>query len=550
MESARPQSSKEQERVESGEEDTQKRYIVQSPSQTGTLERKTTKPIDTDTEMPARESSEAASSSHAAWTEAIENVETVKVLAIDHDGATSQDSKGSEAIETPKTPAIPEMETITNIPSTPLKTPLRTVMTRGKAILLIALLLILVLNAVNAGYAQFIGPQGWAFVIGGPASSGSNDLLNSIKNQLKHNRGLTPGSTAGPTAQLTPQHYINLIEQNMTLDQKLGQMMIVQFFGPTYALDISTMISQYHVGAVLLYTVNNNITDKAQLKGLIQQMQSSSSLPMVVTIDQEGGTVDRLKALDGPRPAAANIGATNDPSKAMAEGIQDAQDLASYGFNLNLAPVVDITNVYNPQLYGRTYGNNAALVTRMAQAYLQGLQQSGKVLGTLKHFPGLGDVGVDPHSGVPNLYRSKSDLDAIDWAPYRALIQQGDVHAIMVTHEIVHAIDDNRISSLSPKVVTGILRDELGFQGVIMTDSLTMEGITAYYTEGQAAAIAVEAGSDLLMGARNPAEVATMIEGIKQAIASGAISQQRIDDSVRRILMLKSQLGLLPLPKI
>jgi beta-N-acetylhexosaminidase len=341
-----------------------------------------------------------------------------------------------------------------------------------------------------------------------------------------------------------------LIEQNMTLDQKLGQMMIVQFFGPTYGLDISTMISQYHVGAVLLYTVNNNITDKVQLKGLIQQMQSSSSLPMVVAIDQEGGTVDRLKALDGPRPAAADIGATNDPSKAMAEGIQDAQDLASYGFNLNLAPVVDVTNVYNPQLYGRTYGNNAALVTSMAQAYLQGLQQSGKVLGTLKHFPGLGDVGVDPHSGVPNLYRSKSDLDAIDWAPYRALIQQGDVHAIMVTHEIVHAIDDNRISSLSPRVVTGVLRDELGFQGVIMTDSLTMEGITAYYTEGQAAAIAVEAGSDLLMGARNPAEVAAMIEGIKQAIASGAISQQRIDDSVRRILMLKSQMGLLPLPKI
>ena len=478
MESARSSSSEEQERAESGEEDTQKLYIVQSPSQTSTLERKTVNS------------------------------------------------------------------------TTPSKTPQRTVMTRGKAVLFIGLLLILVLNAVNAGYTQFIGSQGWAFVIGGPASSGSNDLLTSIKNQLKHNRGLTPGSTAEPTAQLTPQHYINLIEQNMTLDQKLGQMMIVQFFGPTYALDISTMISQYHVGAVLLYTVNNNITDKVQLKGLIRQMQSSSSLPMVVAIDQEGGTVDRLKALDGPRPAAADIGATNDPSKAMAEGIQDAQDLASYGFNLNLAPVVDITNVYNPQLYGRTYGNNAALVTRMAQAYLQGLQQSGKVLGTLKHFPGLGDVGVDPHSGVPNLYRSKSDLDAIDWAPYRALIQQGDVHAIMVTHEIVHAIDDNRISSLSPKVVTGILRDELGFQGVIMTDSLTMEGITAYYTEGQAAAIAVEAGSDLLMGARNPAEVATMIEGIKQAIASGAISQQRIDDSVRRILMLKSQMGLLPLPKI
>src|SRR6266851_1298627 len=351
---------------------------------------------------------------------------------------------------------------------------------------------------------------------------------------------------AQATPQLTPQQYINMIVQNMTLDQKLGQMMIVQFVGPTYSLDISTMISQYHVGAVLLFTVNNNIADKVQLKGLIQQMKSNSTLPLIVAIDQEGGTVDRLKALDGPRTPAADIGATNDPGKAMAAGIQDAQDLASYGFNLNLAPVVDVTNVYNPQLYGRTYGNNAALVTEMAQAYLQGLQQSGKVSGTLKHFPGLGDVGVDPHSGVPDLYRSKSDLEAIDWAPYRALIQQGNVHAIMVTHEIVHAIDSNVPSSLSYKVVTGILRKELGFQGVIMTDSLTMEGITAYYTEAQAAAVAVEAGSDVLMGPITPADVASMILGIKQAIDSGEISQQRIDDSVRRILMLKYQMGLLP----
>jgi beta-N-acetylhexosaminidase len=119
----------------------------------------------------------------------------------------------------------------------------------------------------------------------------------------------------------------------------------------------------------------------------------------------------------------------------------------------------------------------------------------------------------------------------------------------MVTHEIVHAIDSSVPSSLSYKVVTGILRNDLGFQGVIMTDSLTMEGITAYYTEDQAAAVAVEAGSDLLMGASTPADVASMIQGIKQAIDSGMISRHRIDDSVRRILMLKYQMGLLPIPK-
>jgi beta-N-acetylhexosaminidase len=334
----------------------------------------------------------------------------------------------------------------------------------------------------------------------------------------------------------------------MTLDQKLGQMMIVQFVGPSYSLDLSTMISQYGVGAVLIFTANNNIVNKAQLKDLIQQMQHNSTLPMAVAIDQEGGTVDRLVNLDGPRPSEATIGATNDPGKARAQGIQDAQDLANYGFNLNLAPVVDVTNVYNPQLYTRTYGNNADLVTKMAAAYLQGLQKSGKVLGTLKHFPGLGDVGVDPHSGVPDLTRSRSDLERIDWAPYRTLIQQGNVHAIMVTHEMVPAIDTTLPSSLSPKLVTGILRQEYGFDGVIMTDSLTMEGITAYYTAAQAAALAVEAGDDLLMGAATPSDVATMIKGIKDAITAGSISQQRIDDSVRRILMMKYAMGLLPIP--
>jgi beta-N-acetylhexosaminidase len=546
MESARPPTSNRmQQSGDTEEEVTQKLFSVQTSNKRGKLEQRPADSTETGASVLANGHLEAAADEQIDSFEALDGPSTINLPAVDEAEATDT---SIEVLDTLSMPAQTETGTLPETPTIPLKTQLEPGMTRGKAILLAGLLLILVLNAVNTGYAQFIGPQGWAFVIGGPANADESNPITIIKKELKHNQDLTPGATAQATPQMTPQQYINLILQHMTLDQKLGQMMIVQFVGPTYSLDISTMISQYHVGAVLLFTANNNIADKAQLKGLIQQMQSNSAIPMVVAIDQEGGTVDRLKALDGPRPPVAEIGATNDTARAMAAGIQDAQDLASYGFNLNLAPVVDVTNVYNPQLDGRTYGNNAALVTKMAQAYLQGLQQSGKVMGTLKHFPGLGDVGVDPHSGVPNLYRSKSGLEAIDWAPYRAIIQQGNIHAIMVTHEIVHAIDSSLPSSLSYKVVTGILRDDLGFQGVILTDSLTMEGITAYYTEAQAAAVAVEAGSDLLMGASTPADVASMIVGIKQAMASGEISQQRIDDSVRRILMLKYQMGLLPIP--
>jgi beta-N-acetylhexosaminidase len=416
-------------------------------------------------------------------------------------------------------------------------------LSRGTTMLLIALLSILVFQTLTIGPTQFLGAQGWAYVLGGSSTTNNADLLKNISQQLHHK---PPSGT--PQPQLTPQQYIALITNRMTLDQKLGQMMLVQFTGPTYSADLNTMITQENVGAVLLFSANGNVESKPQLINLVQQMQHNSPLPLTIAIDQEGGTVDRLAALDGPRPAAATIGATNDPAQAMAAGVQDAQDLASYGINLNLAPVVDVTNVYNPQLYDRTFGDNPTIVTQMASAYLQGLQQSGKVVGALKHFPGLGDVGVDPHVGVPYLTRSLPLLEQIDWAPYRTLIQQGHVYAIMVTHEIVTAVDSTLPSSLSHKLITGILRQQLGFQGVIMTDSLTMEGITAYYSEAQAAALAIEAGDDLLMGASSAADVATMIEGIKQAMAAGSISQQQIDASVERILMLKYMMGLLPIP--
>ena len=479
--------------------------------------------------------------------EAIEDQDTALVSAVAQPEIEDQDTALVAAV------AQPEIELPTRpLVAAPLPRPvteLRTAISRGKALIGILFLAIVVFNAINAGNAGFIGTQGWAFVLGGSNNTNATNPIDAVKNKLHQQP--TPGVSATATPALTSAQYINDIIQNMTLDQKLGQMMIVQFVGSTYLPDISAMINQYNVGAVLLFTANNNIINRTQLTGLIQQMQHDSTqngIPLAVAIDQEGGYVDRLVALDGPRPSASSIGATNDPSKALAEGIRDASNLASYGFNLNLAPVVDVNTVYNPQLYGRTFGANPDIVIRMAEAYLQGLQQSGKVFGTLKHFPGLGDVATDPHLGVADVYRSKSQLEAIDWAPYRALIQQGKVHAIMVTHDILHAIDGSAPSTLSYKVVTGILRDELGFQGVIMTDSLTMQGLTAFYTESQAAALAIEAGCDLLMGASTPQDVASMIQGIKQAYNAGAISMQRIDESVRRILTMKYELGLLKIP--
>ncbi|GAC1393500.1 MAG: hypothetical protein NVSMB38_21770 [Ktedonobacteraceae bacterium] len=548
MKLTRYRSSEEQRRDDDEQDVTQKRRVYKSARQTSTLARKLIEATETvEIERFAAVPVKTVEPTNTATIMEASPVSSAGMPKVDIPSFLSYVGY-IESIETQKTPSIASPMVATDtlvLPSHPKPQQQSQHIPQKYAVLLIGFLCIIVFHALNIGPSQFVGSQGWAYVLGGPGSVGDPNLLKGIGTQLS----LTPGTTAQPTHHLTPQEYIHLIMQKMSLDQKLGQMMLVQFVGPVYSLELSTMVKQYNVGSVLIFAANQNIESKAQLKGLIQQMQVDSPIPLAVAIDQEGGYVDRLASLDGTRPAAADIGATGNPDVARQAGIQDAQDLSSYGINLNLAPVVDVTNVYNSQLDHRTYGNNADLVTKMAGAYLAGLQQSGKVLGTLKHFPGLGDVAVDPHSGVPQLTRSQADLEQIDWAPYRTLIQQGNtVHAVMVTHELVEAIDNTRPSSLSYKVVTGILRNELGFQGVIMTDSLTMEGIAAYYTEAQAAALSVEAGTDLLMGANTSSVLAAMIQGIKQAMNAGQISQQRIDDSVRRILLMKYQMGLLAIP--
>ncbi len=547
-------SSEEQQRDDDEQSITQKRRAIKNVSPVSTVAQNLIEATNTvETERIGQEQVKAATSINTASIQEASRLADTHIQKVSIPTFLSYTSYIA-AIETVETQSVvqdvqdPAVVPTLQLPQQSVQYPSNTptkYITKKYALLFIALLSILVFHSLAIGPTQFAGPQGWAYVLGGPASAGNGNLLG-----IGRQNPLKPGSTAQPTHKLTPQEYVNMIVQRMSPDQKLGQTMIIQFLGPSYSLDLTTMVKQYNVGSVLIFAANQNIVSKDQLKGLIRQMQVDSPIPLAVAIDQEGGTVDRLNALDGPRPSEATIGASGNPGIAQQAGIQDAKDLSYYGINLNLAPVVDVSNNYNSELYldHRTYGNTAAIVTRMASAYLNGLQQSGKVVGTLKHFPGLGDVSVDPHLGEPQLTRSQSDLQQIDWAPYHNLIQQGNVHAVMVTHELVQAVDSTKPSSLSNKVVTGILRNQLGFQGVIMTDSLTMESISASYDESQAAALSVEAGCDLLMGASTPSDVASMMQGIKQAMNDGQISQQRIDDSVRRILMMKYQMGLLTIP--
>ena len=350
---------------------------------------------------------------------------------------------------------------------------------------------------------------------------------------------LTKTATTVTGKILTDADIAARIVHNMALDEKLGQMVIVEFYGPTLNSDLMQMIQTYHVSGVLIENKNGNAQTRTQLVTLNSAMQGQAHIPLFISTDYEGGLVNELRQITGERPSESAIGATRDPQVAYNAGYNAAKDLTSLGLNVNFMPIVDVlTNPNNPGLPDRTFGSDPTLVTTMGQAYLKGLTD-GSVVGCLKHFPGLGSANLDPHLALPTMNRSLATLNAIDFVPYRTMINEGIVPMVMVTHILNPQLDPNLPTSLSPNVVTGILRNNLGFQGVIISDTLWMGGISNTYTLAQAAVLAVKAGTDLILGPRGLADTANMLYGLHQAVTSGSISMNEINASVTRILELK-----------
>ncbi|MGO8949860.1 MAG: glycoside hydrolase family 3 N-terminal domain-containing protein [Ktedonobacterales bacterium] len=352
-------------------------------------------------------------------------------------------------------------------------------------------------------------------------------------------------SQAGNSAQL---QYVNSLIAHMTLQQEVGQMIMIEFQESQMDAGLAYEISHYDVGSVILY--GYNVQSTAQMQQFTQAMQADADLPLLISTDQEGGPVNRLYPIDGPLPSAEEMGETNNPSYVRERGEQDSQALYNLGINSDLAPVVDVQNVPDGvgALSGRMFGTTPAQVSKMAGAYLEGLQQSHKVVGCLKHFPGLGDVPVDPHVQLYTLNRSLDQLNQIDWAPYRTLFATNQVEMVMVTHVIIPAVDSNRPASLSKAVVTGILRDQLHFNGVVITDGIYMKSLKQYSFD-QIVLYAVEAGVDIISSTYSTATTAEAEAVILGAVENGTLSKARIDDSVRRILLVKLHYGILAMPK-
>jgi beta-N-acetylhexosaminidase len=407
------------------------------------------------------------------------------------------------------------------------------------AIVLAALALTLVLAPIAGAVWQRQSNSRWQPTATVPASTSSTG---------SHKPSLGAVDWASQAANAAELKYVNSLISHMTLQQEVGQMIMIEFNESQMDSGLAYEISHYDVGSVILYSYN--VLNTAQMQKFSQAMQANADLPLLISTDQEGGPVNRLYPIVGPLPSAEELGATNNPSYVLERGQQDSQALYNLGINANMAPVVDVspTPYGEGDLGGRTFGTTPAVVSKMAGAYLEGLQQSHQVVGCLKHFPGLGDVPVDPHQQLYTLNRSLTQLRQTDWAPYATLFATNQVEMVMVTHVVIPAVDATRPASLSHAVITGVLRDQLHFNGVVITDGIYMKSLQQY-TFDQIVLYAVEAGVDIISSTYSTASTAEAEADILQAVQDGTISKARIDDSVRRILLVKLHYGVLAMPK-
>lgn len=341
------------------------------------------------------------------------------------------------------------------------------------------------------------------------------------------------------------------ILESMTLEEKIYQMFIVtqeQLTGVSTVTrsgeTTKEAIQKYPVGGIVYFS--KNLVSREQCMEMIDNIQTYSKLGLFISVDEEGGTVTRLgnNAAMGTTafPPMGAIGESGDVQQAYDAGYTIGTEIAELGFNLDFAPVADVnSNPENPVIGTRAFSSDPQIAADMVSACVNGFRDSG-ILCTLKHFPGHGDTDADSHYGEARTEKTLEELEQCELIPFRAGIQAG-AELIMVGHICAPNVTDETLpASLSYDMVTGLLREQLGFEGIVITDSLSMQAVTDQYSSGEAAVKAVKAGVDILL---MPESLADAAEGLLSAVQSGEIPEERIDESVLRILKTKSKSGIL-----
>ena len=333
--------------------------------------------------------------------------------------------------------------------------------------------------------------------------------------------------------QMTAEERAEAILSHMTLSEKIGQMVVIGVHGTKMDDDSRFMLSEYDVGGVILFDRNLETAEGVRRFTKELQAERHGEPPLLIAIDEEGGIVSRMTDILPPPPAQQEIGKSGDPALARRWAKNTAQKLRSYGFNLNFAPVADVGE------NSRCYSGDAETVSAFVREAVEGYAEE-KMLCTLKHFPGLGKGEADTHLDTVVVNADRETLEAEDLVPFRDMISQADPNRffVMVSHITYTALDENLPASLSPAVMTDLLREKLGWQGVIVTDDLEM-GAADIFPFKELGVRAVEGGADLVLVCHEYAHQQDVYNGLLTAVQNGTIPESRIDESVRRILRAK-----------
>ncbi len=345
------------------------------------------------------------------------------------------------------------------------------------------------------------------------------------------------------------------ILENMTLKEKIGQLFMVNLElldnseGDYYdhkklTKEMKKALKKYHVGGVIFFA--RNISTTKQTTTLIEKLQANSKVPLFISVDEEGGEVARIANNDNMRttkfPTMEEVGEMADKDYAYNMGETIGKEIKQLGFNLNFAPVADVkTNELNTEIGNRSFGDDERLVSEMVVEVVKGLQDQG-VSATLKHFPGHGDASDDSHEGAVNVENDINRLRKIELVPFKAGIKAG-ADLIMVSHiSISRVTGTTEPASLSSLVMKDMLRTEMGFDGVIITDAMNMKAITDYCDVKEAAVTCILSGADICL---MPQDLGVAYKAVLEAVENGVITEKRIDESVTRILELKIKRGII-----
>ncbi|EMS72148.1 beta-N-acetylhexosaminidase [Ruminiclostridium cellobioparum] len=394
----------------------------------------------------------------------------------------------------------------------------------------------------NLGLPQVLKPSG------GTRPGGAAESTSAATSGMTGGPGNTTAQNSPDTAepgQDSQTDQIKALIDSMTLEEKVGQLVIVGVDGYENDEHSKQLMEKYHAGGFILF--KKNIQDSAQLLTLLNSLKETNAalnkVPMFLSVDEEGGRVSRLPDEFKKFPSNKVIGQKNDSSLSYQIGNILGRELSSFGFNMDFAPVVDInSNPKNPVIGDRSFGTTAGLVSRLGIETMKGIRAEN-VISVVKHFPGHGDTSVDSHVGLPRVNHDLKRLESFELVPFKAAIENS-VDAIMIAHILLPKLDPENPASFSKAVITDLLRTDMNFNGVVITDDFTMGAIEKNYDMGGAAVKSIQAGADIVLVCHGFDKQETVIKALLAAAQTGQISTGRLDGSVYRVLELKQRYSL------